>query len=335
MRYLPIEKIHDDAVLAMPVYSGNGSILLNANTVLKRSYLTKLMGLGFAGLYIYDEISEDITVEALVSEELRIETLKALSSLNIDTCRLMAHSIVDELLKKPHASIDMVNVASFDNYTYTHSLDVAVLSVMIGLASGLNYDQLKRLSEGALLHDIGKMNISLDILNKNGPLTEEEMAVVRLHPADGYQMIKGDSTIPATVKEAVHAHHENEDGSGYPRGLIGNKIPSFARIIHVCDVYDALTSNRIYRRAINPADAMEYLMSNCYTMFAVKYVKKLMEYVTPYPTGITVELSDGRHAIVVRQNNTHYLRPCVRLLDTREEIDLMKVLNLTIIQIVI
>ncbi len=260
MRYLSIDKIQDDAVLAMPVYSSSGSILLNANTVLKQSYIKKLEALGFAGLYIYDEISEDIVVEDIVSEEIKIQTIQALGSLNIDMCRLMAHSIVDELLKKPHASIDMMSVASFDNYTYTHSLDVAVLAVIIGLASGLNYDQLKRLSEGALLHDIGKMNLSLDILNKIDPLTEEEMALIRRHPEEGYSTIKGDSTIPATVKDAVLAHHENEDGSGYPRGITGDKISRFAKIIHVCDVYDALVSNRIYRRAINPADAMEFLM---------------------------------------------------------------------------
>ena len=200
MRYLPIEKIQDCAVLAMPVYSSSGSILLSANTILlsantilKQSYINKLEALGFAGLYIYDEISEDVVVENMVSEELRVQTIKAISSLDIDTCRLMAHSIVDELLKKHHTSIDMMNVASFDNYTYAHSLDVAVLSVILGIACGLNYNQLKRLSEGALLHDIGKMNVSLDILNKKDALTEEEMDVIRQHSEDGYLMIKDDS----------------------------------------------------------------------------------------------------------------------------------------------
>lgn len=283
MRYLPIEKIQDCAVLAMPVYSSNGSILLSANTVLKQSYIDKLEALGFAGLYIYDEISEDVVVENLISEELRVQTIKAISSLDIDTCRLMAHSIVDELLKKHHTSIDLMNVASFDNYTYAHSLDVAVLSVILGIACGLKYNQQKQLSEGALLHDIGKMNVSLDILNKKEALTEEEMNVIRQHSEDGYLMIKDDSTIPLTVKEAVYAHHENEDGSGYPRGLTGDKLSRYAKIIHVCDVYDALISNRIYRRAVNPADALEFLMSNCYSMFSVKYVKSLWNALRPIP----------------------------------------------------
>ncbi|MDD4076297.1 MAG: HD-GYP domain-containing protein [Eubacteriales bacterium] len=272
MRYLPIERIPVDALLAMPVYGSGGSILLNANTALKRSYLQKLAALGFAGLYIYDEISEDIVVEQLLSEELRAEVFNALKTLDVDACRLLAHSLVDELCKRPHASIDMMNVASYDNYTYNHSLDVAVLAVIVGIGCGYPYERLKRLSEGALLHDIGKMHISLSILNKIEPLTEAEMETIRQHPTDGYEMIKTDSTISPLVKRAVYAHHENEDGSGYPNHLTGIEIPQFAKIIHACDVYDALVSNRIYRKALNPADAMEYLMSNCYTMFDVRYL---------------------------------------------------------------
>lgn len=333
MRYLSINQIQVDSVLAMPIYGETGSILLNANTVLKQSYLNKLEALGYAGLYIYDEISEDIAIEDLLSESLRRKTLQALKKLNVDACRLLAHSIVDELLKKPHASIDMVNVASFDNYTYTHSLNVAVLSVIVGLAAGFNNDQLKRLSEGALLHDIGKMSISLDILNKTDGLTAEEMEIIRSHPENGYAIIKDDSTIPATVKEAVYAHHENEDGSGYPRHITGKKIHEFAKIIHVCDVYDALASNRIYRKAINPADAIEFLMSNCYSMFDVEYVKILVDYVMPYPTGVTVELSSGQKALVIRQNSSNSSRPEILVIDTRERIDLMQVLNITIVSI--
>lgn len=333
MRYLPIEQIKDNSVLAMPIYNESGCILLNANTVLRPSYIRRLLELGFVGLYIYDEISEDIVVEDLLPEELKAEIFRAYSNLNVDACRLLAHSIVDELLKHSHVSIDMMNVASYDTYTFNHSLDVAVLSVIIGIASDFSYERLQKLSEGALLHDIGKMSISLDILNKAGPLNDEEKEAVRRHPEEGYQMVKDDSTIPITVKRAIHSHHENEDGSGYPLHLPGDKIPQFAKIIHVCDVYDALVSNRIYRKAVNPADAIEFLMSNAYSMFDAKYVNKLMNCVTPYPTGITVELSDGTQAIVLRQNIENYLRPCVRMLDTLEEVDLMKVLNLTILRI--
>lgn len=333
MRYLPIQQIKEDSILAIPVYNDSGSILLNANTILKRIYIQKLAALGYAGLYIYDDISDGIVVNELLSEQLKRGTVKALKSFNLDSCRLMAHSIVDELLNKSDVSVDMVNIASFDNYTYIHCINVAVLSVILGIGMGLNYTQLKELSEAALLHDIGKLKISLDILNKKEKLTDEEMVIIRSHSQEGYNIIKDNFMISGLVKNAVLSHHENEDGSGYPRRLVGKHIHIYAKIIHVCDVYDALVSNRVYRKAMNPADALEYLMSNCYIMFDVNCVKKAMEYISPYPTGITVELSNGQEAIVVKQNHIHHLRPKVVITETQEKIDLMKVFNLTIVKI--
>lgn len=333
MRYLPIHQIKEDSILAIPVYNDSGSILLNANTVLKHAYIAKLSALGYAGLYIYDGISDGIVVQELLSEQIKRNTVSALKSLNLDSCRLMAHSIVDELLDKSDVSFDMVNIAAFDNYTYIHCLNVAVLSVIVGIGMGLNYSQLKHLSESALLHDIGKISISLDILNKKGKLTDEEMIIIRSHPEEGYNMIKDNCMISGLVKNAVLSHHENEDGSGYPRQLSGKNIHIYAKIIHACDVYDALVSNRVYRKAMNPADALEYLMSNCYIMFDVTCVKKILEYVSPYPTGITVELSNGQAAIVVQQNRMHHLRPKIVITETKEEIDLMEVFNLTILKI--
>ncbi len=330
MRYLPIDQISENSILAMPIYSDSGGILLSANTALRSTYLKKLAGLGYAGLYIYDEISEHIDVHDLLTEKLRRKALKALKKMNLDACRAIAHSIVEELMSHSRISVDMLNVASFDNYTFTHSINVAVLCVTVGIGAGLNYEQLQRLSESALLHDIGKLAISVDILNKPGALSEEEMEVVRQHPEEGYKMLKSDVAIPVTVKESVYAHHENEDGSGYPRQLDSKRIPTFAKIIHVCDVYDALITARPYKKALNPADALEFLMSNCWSKFDATYVKKLMEYIAPYPTGITVELSDGTRALVLRQNSVNYMRPGVIRVDTREEIDLMNTLNLTI-----
>ncbi|MFV0315236.1 MAG: HD-GYP domain-containing protein [Anaerotignum sp.] len=333
MRYLPIEKIQENSILAIPVYNESGGILLNANTELRQSYINKLVSMGYAGVYIYDEISEGIVVNEILSEKLKRDAVSALKDINVDKCRLVAHSLVDEIVNQTELSVDMVNISSFDNYTYIHSLNVAVLSVIVGMGMGLNYTQLKQLSEAALLHDIGKLSISLDILNKKGKLTDEEMQIIRTHTEEGYSIIQGSYTISELVKSAVFSHHENEDGSGYPRKLKGKQIHLYGKIIHVCDVYDALVSNRVYRKAMNPADALEYLLSNSWIMFDVECVKKIMERVSPYPTGITIELSNGQHAIVVEQNKTSQFRPKVKLLDTQETLDLMGVLNLTILRI--
>ena len=333
MRYLPIEKIKENAVLATPIYNDNGVVLLNANVVLKRTYLDKLRKMGYPGLYIYDDLSRGVAVKELLSEEVRLKSIKSLKTLNLDACRLMAHSIVDELVDQSDISVDMVNVASFDNYTYIHCINVAVLAVIVGIGSGLTNSQLKLLSEAALLHDIGKLMIDLDILNKKEKLTDEEMQILRSHPREGYNMVKDNAMISAIVKSAILSHHENIDGSGYPLQLKGDEIHPFAKIIHVCDVYDALVSNRVYRKAMNPSEALEFRMSNCWVMFDTPCVKKIMEYVSPYPTGITVELSTGQQAIVTKQNSENRTRPVIRLADSQNEIDLMQVLNLTITRI--
>ena len=333
MRYLPIEKIQENAILANPIFNENGAILLSANTVLKRSFLNRLIQLGYSGLYIYDSVSEGVDMKELLSEELRLKTIRALKTLDLDACRVMANAIVDELLNQSDISVDMINVASYDNYTFIHSINVAVLSVIIGIGSGLSNERLRQLSQSALLHDIGKLSISLDILNKNGTLSEEEMVIIRSHPQEGYNMVKDNRQLPASVKNAILSHHENEDGSGYPRGLESAKISTYAKIIHACDVYDALVTNRPYRKAMNPAEALEYLMCNCWVMFEIGCVKKIMQYVSPYPTGITVELSNGMQALIVQQNKINRVRPKIMLIDTQTEIDLMEVLNLTIIKI--
>lgn len=334
MRYLPIDRINENTILASPIYGNNGTILLNANTVLKRSFINRLALLGYPGLYIYDDIAKGVEVKELISEEVRMKTIESLKTLNLDACRVMANAIVDELLQKSGISFDMVNIASFDNYTYVHSLNVAVLSVIVGIGFGLSNDRLNLLSQAALLHDIGKTKISLDILNKKEKLTDQEMEIIRSHPQEGYNMVKDNLKMSAVVKNVILSHHENEDGSGYPRHLKGDDIHFFAKIIHVCDVYDALVTNRVYRKAMNPAEALEYLMSNCCVMFNIDCVQKIMEYVSPYPTGITVELSNGEQAIVIQQNSVNRVRPKVVIIKTKEEIDLMKVLNLTIISII-
>lgn len=333
MRYLAIDQIEANSLLALPIYDNNGKILLNANVTLNPHYLTRLTDLGYAGLYIYDEISEDAAIHELISEETRQKTLVALKTLNLDACRLFAHSIVDELLKQSGISVDMISLSSFDNYTYVHCLNVAVLAVTIGIGAGFKNDQLYLLSEAALLHDIGKIKIDLDLLNKRERLSDTEMDIIRAHPTEGYLLVKDNHDIKSVVKNAILFHHENEDGTGYPQGLVSRQIHTYSKIIHVCDVYDALVSKRTYKDAMNPAEALEYLMSNCGTMFDISFVKKLIEYVAPYPTGITVLLSNGEKALISSQNKEFKTRPVVTLLSTRKKIDLLSILNLTIIKI--
>lgn len=187
--------------------------------------------------------------------------------INIDNCLLRAHSLTEEIQNQKSVSIELSNLNSYDSDTYIHSINVCVLSVLIGLALGLTDHKLRNLSQAALLHDIGKICLPLSLLNKPGKLTEEEFAEIKKHPLYGYNLLKRNNCFSSIVKKSIISHHENEDGTGYPQNLTSDKIPAFAKIIHVADVYDALTAKRVYKDALTSAQALEYLTVNSGTMF--------------------------------------------------------------------
>jgi len=192
-------------------------------------------------------------------------------------------------------------------------------------------DELKKLSQAALLHDIGKTCLPVELLNKPGKLTPEEYEEVQKHSRYGYNLLKNNPDISSVTRNAILSHHENEDGTGYPRNLPAEKIHKFAKIIHIADVYDALTTKRVYKDAMNPADALEYLMSQAECLFNKDMVATFMQYIAPYPLGVTVELSNGKPAVVVQTNREMLSRPKVRLFDGTI-IDLMDQLDITIVK---
>ena len=153
-------------------------------------------------------------------------------------------------------------------------------------------EELEKLSQAALLHDIGKCDVPLEIVNKPAKLTSEEYEEMKRHPEYGLKRLRdgrsqGTEEIHAVVKNAVYSHHENWNGTGYPRGLQGEAIHLFARLIHVADVYDALTAKRAYKDALNPSDAMEYLMANSGAMFDIDVVNTFIKYLTFIKTVIS------------------------------------------------
>ena len=332
MRYIAIHKAKPDMILAKPVFELNGNILLGRNVVLTEDYIQKLYERGFPGVYIQDEISEDIILEETITQELRNTGVNLLKKRDIDGAVQVAKDIVDELLDCDNISLDIQDLRGFDDYTYRHSVNVAVLSTIIGMGMWMTRRELIDLCIGAILHDLGKLEISQEILHKPGQLTNEEFEIMKQHSTLSYELVKNNYGISSTSKNGILFHHENEDGSGYPMGLKNGEIHMYAKIIHVADVYDALTSKRPYKDSYVPAEAVEYLMGNGGILFDLNVVKHFVNYVQIYPRGTEICLSDGREGIVLYNNKENSLRPVVRLF-TGEELDLndgSKYLNLTI-----
>jgi len=331
MRYISIDEAKAGMLLGKPVYDAFSRILVAKQRPLTEEYIQKLKIRGYLGFYIEDEFSEGIEVKETISPELRNRGVDALRKKNIDATMQVAKDIVGQILLSDTISLDMVDLRTFDDYTYRHSVNVAVLSTIIGMGMGLNQEQLNDVCVGAIFHDMGKLMIDGDIINKPGRLTKEEFRLIKMHPQLSLELLTNRWNVSIEAKEAILCHHENYDGSGYPRGLRKDEIPLYARIIHVADVYDALTSKRPYKDPYTPSESIEYLMGGCHILFDAEVVRAFLKWVPVYPKGVVVKLSDGRDAIVC-ENTKNPIRPKVRL-RTGEVLDLgdeSKYLDLTI-----
>lgn len=331
MRYVPLQEAKKGMRLAQDMYDSKGRTLIGINALLTAHYIEKLEQYGFDGVYIKDEMSKDIEIEPIISPQLRQKGISCIRKLDIDGCQQVAKHIVEEILGKGTISLDMTDLRSYDDYTYAHSVNVAVISCIIGIGFILQEEKLVQLVSAALLHDLGKMTISPEIINKPGRLTPEEFQEIKKHPTFSYEMISERWDLSAQVKNAVLLHHENVDGTGYPKGIRGEDQTLMTKIIHVADVYDALTSKRPYKDPYSPGEAMEYMMGACGSMFDTHAVAKLMECVPLYPKGTDVILSDGRKGIIYENSGAYNLRPIVKLYENGELIDLTSKEHLSLV----
>lgn len=327
MRYITLREAKPGMRLAYDLYDSFGRTLVGSNCELTANYIEKLYGYGFDGIYIEDEISKDINVESVISPQLRSEGLVCVRGGDIDGCKSVAKHMVEDVLGRGILTLDMTDLRCYDDYTYAHSVNVATVCCVIGIGMEMNEEDLTNLVTAALLHDLGKLQIPEEILNKPGRLTQEEYQIMKSHATLSYEFISERWDLSAQIKTAVLFHHENVDGSGYPQGLDGSEQTLFTKILHVADVYDALVSKRPYKKPYSPYEASEYLMGGCGIMFDHKVVETLLKYVPLYPKGTDVILSDGRCGIICENSGMHNLRPIVRLLDGGV-VDLIKPENL-------
>ena len=254
--------------------------------------------------------------------ELEQRATQVLHDMDIDAALEVASDITEELSRHGDINVNLVSLRTSSDYTYKHSLNVAILSVLIGIGMGMRQSALKELATAGLLHDIGKVQVPPEILEKPGPLTETEFDVIKMHSKNGYEKLKNNVLVTSKIKMGVYMHHENINGTGYPMGLEGEQIYKFARIIHVADVYDAITSRRVYKKAQSPNEAVDFLIRNSGAMFDPECVKAFVTYIPVYPKGRNVILSDGEVAVVVENRQQHTLYPVVRRLSNGETLDL-------------
>jgi putative nucleotidyltransferase with HDIG domain len=225
----------------------------------------------------------------------------------------LVEEIAGSVTRNPGALISLARLKTADDYTYMHS--VAVCALMIALSKQLNLDEAQIRSAGiaGLLHDLGKAAMPMDVLNKPGKLTDEEFAIIKGHPEEGYKMLLAGIGVDPVALDVVLHHHEKTDGSGYPKHLKDAEISQFAKMGAVCDVYDAITSNRPYKAGWDPAESLRKMAEWTKGHFDPVIFQAFVKSLGIYPIGSLVMLSSGRLGIVVEQAEKSLLTPRVKV----------------------
>lgn len=231
--------------------------------------------------------------------------------INFDEVNLIVSEIGDSILRNPDALVSLVTMKNKDNYTYMHSIAVCALMMLLSKKLGHNKEQRQQAGIAGLLHDIGKIFISMDLINKPGTLTEDEVEIIKTHSTKGYDLLRTFKNISDDVLNVCLHHHEKYDGSGYPSQLKGEQIPLIVRMATICDTYDAVTSDRAYKKAWAPTFAIKE-MAGWLGHFDPIIFRAFVSSIGIYPVGSIVKLNNGHIGVVVQQCDTNLLTPKVK-----------------------
>ena len=234
----------------------------------------------------------------------------------IDTehCLPLVDDITQSVSRNPGAIVSLARLKTSDDYTYLHSVAVCALMITLGRRLGLPEADIREAGLAGLVHDLGKALMPSEVLNKPGALTREEFDIMKGHPKAGHELLVEGRGVGAVAMDVCLHHHEKVNGLGYPHGLKGDEISLFARMGAVCDVYDAITSNRPYKSGWDPADSVQKMAQwSREGHFDDAIFQAFVKSIGIYPTGSLVKLKSGRLAVVVEQSGKSLLRPCVRV----------------------
>ncbi len=338
---LPVSHLAPGMKLARPVYGLKGQMLLNRGVELTTSFILGLRRYNILAVTIeniidLDErnaeniLEESVRAQAMASIEAWVQNNKRHRQLSIVMDSV--NSIVDEILAGKIPSGGLAEISTADIYTFAHSIDVCAFSVFMGLNYGYKKKALLKLGIGSILHDLGKTKVSLEILNKPDKLTDDEMEEIKNHPVFGYNMLIDDMSeqLCDTSLDIILNHHERHNGSGYPRGIKGDEIGDMATICALADVYSAMTTDRVYRKAFPANEAYELIMAYGDHDFKMRLVRLFATCVCPYPVNTLVLLSTGEIGQVTANNRNLPFRPVVIMIESKVKLDLGKELSVVV-----
>jgi len=338
MKSTRVEKSILGNQIGKAVYGSNGNMLLNKGVVVNNKVLAKLMNHNVNYIYIEDPLSDGIEPEGIIEEKQMVGSISTVKKVFEDVMKQekqgvravipedhlkLVEEIINSLMESLESAEDIlytvVDLIGTDEYTYKHSVNVAVLSILTAKALEYSYEDIKSIALGAILHDIGKVRVNIDLIKKPGKLTQEERKEVERHPQLGYELVQNVDSIPYSTKQIIRLHHEKLDGSGYPLGLRGFEVPQYVRIVTICDMYDAMTTDRVYRSRMPIYKALDILMGEAVYKIDRNIYKFMTNNICIFPPGLGVVLSDGRLGVIASYKAQNPSRPQVRVLTHHTE----------------
>lgn len=325
MRQVGVNSLKIGDVLGKTIYSSNGRTLLGKGVKLTPLFIGKLRDMGISIVYIEDPRFNDVVVEDVISEEHRREAMDIIEQ-STQAVRLgkdldgfplknMIRKIVEEILFKKDILVNVMDIRSKDNHTFAHSVNVCVLSTVLGKVMLLDKEKLETLAIGGLLHDIGMVHLPPSLLNPTDDLTPAELEQMKAHTTLGFEDLRKRKEFSLVVAHIAFQHHEHINGTGYPRQLKEGEIHPLAQIVAIADLYDKLTTDHSELKRVMPHEACEILMGLVGKVFPLEPVRMFLKNIAAYPTGITVRLNTGEIGVVVDQNLSIPARPVVRVYD--------------------
>mgnify|MGYP000736844922 FL=1 len=349
MKKVTVDELKPGMKLAKDIILNDGRFLLLKGFTLKERYIDKIRLYDIPYVYVEKEVEkvQYFNEEIIYSETFHnvkniMKSVRNGGSIDVGSVKSTVSKIVQSIFNNDNVFMKLSGIRDIDNYTYLHSIDVCIYSIIAGKSLNLLPDMLNNLALGALLHDIGKCKIPPEILNKPAKLSESEFEIMKKHTEYGYDILRKTPGLSEDVARIALNHHEHWDGAGYPRGLKGEEIDLLSRIAAIADVYDALTADRVYRRRFMPHKAVEYLISNSRAQFDPQILNIFMDNIAVYPPDIIVMLSTGEIGKVVKSKGPPSIRPKIMVIARKEgppvyepyEVDLARNPEVSIIDII-
>ncbi len=349
MRIISLDTVKGNELLAKDIISSSDSTLMTAGTVVKKEYVKRLKALNIEYIYVEDEIGQGVNLTGSLELQLQDQCQEAVRNIllkysyqnesELEEIKLVAEEIIRDIMQEPGVIYNLSSIRDRSDSTYSHSINVCAMSVILAFKLKLSRSKIKDIAVGCLLHDIGFTSIPLDYYGMTlEAFSEKELKEIKKHIIYGYTAVEKMEWLSPVSKDIILSHHERMDGSGYPFHIKEDRIKIGSRIAAVCDEFDSRVYGNLTKR-MKVHDAIDYIVSQAGVLFDFRVVKAFVDSVAAYPTGTLVITNQDETGIVLRQNAQCPTRPVIRIIKDRDgrkpkewiEKDLTKELTLFVV----